>query len=341
VSTEEKTSLADDLGDVYDSLTEEEVEETDDVTVEDAEKEEAASDEVIIIKAEDESDEEEQIEVAEDEEKLEAAVEEEEEEEDDVEPLAHWLKKDKEEFKGLPKNAKEFLVRRDKEFQRHANDKVQESLSIKRALEPIREELVQFGVPEDQAVRTLVGAHVMLKNDPKMAIRQLMNTYKLSPEELFNTDDTQPESDPRVDALENKVTNYEQLMAEREQAALSGRLEEFKKNAEFFDDVMDEMTELAMVERARNPAVVPDIEKLYNKACQMNDTVRVELLKRERAADGKVESTQRSKNAAGTKVKTTPVSKKRKEKTGPKSVRDDLSAVWDEIEERDKTGIAL
>ena len=320
---EEKTSLADDIGEAYDSLAEDEVVETEADNVEevDEEEQETADDEVVGEEAE--SDE------------VDEAEEGEEEKEDDVEPLAHWLKADKDQFKELPSTAKEFLVRRDKEFQRQATEKVNEVMHIKRALEPIKEEITQYGISDDQAVRSLVGAHMMLQKKPKEGIRALMERYRISPEELFSEDDSQDAGDPRVAALENKVTSYEQLMAAKEQAQLAGRLEEFKKNAEFFDDVTPEMTKLAYIERMNNPNVAPDIEKLYEEACQMNSAVRAELMRREAAGIGKAKSTMRSKNAAGTKIKATPVAKKRKtDEESNRSLHDDISAAWDEVEEK-------
>lgn len=314
---EEKTSLADDIGEAFDELSSDEVEETEIAAVEEGavETEEAeASDDVIIIKAS-EDDETEEI-----------------GEEENIEPLAHWLKADKEEFKGLPSKAKEFLIRRDKEFQRQATEKANEVMHIKRALEPIREELNRFGVSDDQAVRTLIGAHKMLQENPKQGIQALMARYQLTPEALFSADDdSRPAVDPRVEALEYKAMQYEQSMMANTQAQVLGRMEEFKKNAEFFDKVTPEMIDVAQLERMRNPNVLPDIEKVYNRACMMNDEVRAELVRREAAGEGKVKSNARSKNAAGTKVKTTPVSKSRTDEAKPRALRDDLSSTWDEM----------
>lgn len=318
---EEKTSLADDIGETFDELSKDEVEETEiEVVEEDAEEVEAeASDDVIVIEA------------AEEEEVIAEEAGEEEEEEEKIEPLAHWLKADKEKFKELPSSAKEFLIRRDKEFQRQATEKSNEVMHIKKALEPIRDELTQFGVSDDQAVRTLIGAHLMLQNNPKQGIQALMARYQLTPEALFSQDDSQPEVDPRIQALENKAMQYEQSMAAQTQAQLAGRLEEFKKNAEFFEQVTAEMIDVAQLERMRNPNVTPDIEHVYNRACMMNDEVRTELARREAAGEGKVKSNARSKNAAGTKVKRTPVTKSRTDETKPRAIRDDLSSTWDEM----------
>jgi len=339
VSTEEQTSLADDIGDVYDELSSE-VEETDaDNVVEDAAEEEVAevideevaeeADETVGVESEGQTDEVE--EVPED-----IPVETDEE----TAPLAHWKMEDKEYFKTLPDDAKKFLVERDKEFQRQASNKVTEVMHIKRALEPIHEEMAQFGVSDDQAVRTLVGAHMMLKNDPKKGIQHLMGQYGLTPETLFSQDDTQDTVDPRIVNLENKAMQYEQNIVAQEQATLAGRIDEFRKNAEFFDEVQGEMTQLAVIERARNPNVTPDIEMLYNRACRMNEAVWEKLESKRRAAGGRVEANNRSANAAGSKVRPTAASKRNKAKTGPRSMREDLEASWDEVEEHEQ-GTAL
>lgn len=327
MSMEEKTSLADDIGESYDELSKDEVEETEIAAVaeEVVETEEAeASDDVIVIEATEETVEE----AGDDEEAIEA----EDDEEESIEPLAHWLKTDKEDFEELPNKQKEFLIRRDKEFQRQATEKSNEVMHIKKALEPIRGELNQFGVSDDQAVRTLIGAHMMLQNNPKKGIQALMARYELTPEALFSAeDDSQATVDPRVEALENKAMQYEQNMVAQNQAQVLGRMEEFKKNAEFFDKVTSEMIDVAQLERMKNPNVTPDIEAVYNRACMMNDEVRTELARREAAGESRVKSTTRSKNAAGTKVKTTPVAKSKTDETKPTALRDDLSSTWDEM----------
>lgn len=340
--TEDKTDLADDMSKVWDDLSQEEVEE-------DVEQE--AADREIIIEASDEESDDEQAEAVEAsadedeavEELEEAEIEapEEESEEDDVEPLAHWKMKDKEMFKSLPKEAKEFLIDRDKTWQRQANEKIQVSAGVQRALDPIREEMTQYGVSDDQAIRTLVGAHKMLQNNPREGILRLMGQYQLSPEELFTEPAEGEKVDPRIEALENKAQQFEQLTMAQQQAAVAAKIEEFKKNAEFFDDVTAEMTHLAAVERAQNPGVVPDIEQLYNKACWMNEGVRAKLIDRQNRDASKEKSTQRSKRASGAKVKATPTARKRAEKDGPTSIRDDLSALYDELATRDETGARI
>lgn len=342
-STEEKTSLADDIGEAYDELSGAEVEET----VEAADEESA--DTVIVIEADDDAEagdveqaEEEPAEESNEEPVAAAGKEEPTEEQDDVEPLAHWYRKDKEMFKKLPREAKEFLIARDKEWQRQANEKVQESLAMRRALEPLREELTQYGISDDQAVRTLVGAHQMLKSDPKRGILHLMNQYKLSPEALFSQEEApQPQVDPEFEMIKNKVLSYEQMMTSNQQAALAARLDEFSKSAEFYEDVIPEMTQLAWAERQRNPNVVPDIQVLYDRACWLNEGVRAKLLKRQSGEVSKAESTQRSKAAAGTKVRPTAAAKRRPDEAKPKSTRDTLAAVWDEVEQRETRGTAL
>jgi hypothetical protein len=338
-STDEKTELKEDLGEIFDHLSEEDpVEEVETEESADDTEEAAAQDEEIVIEAADEESEEseetEEIEVAADEET-------EEEPEDDIEPLAHWLNKDKEMFKGLPKEAKQFLIDRDKEFQRHATHKANEVMHIKRALEPMKEELVEYGISDDQAVRTLVSAHEMLKKNPKAGIKRLMQNYRLTPEELFSEDASQPASDPRLDAIENKVQTYEQVMSEREQVAVAARIDEFRKNAEFFDEVTDEMMQLAAMERSLNPGVILDIERVYNEACWKNESVREKLIERRSRENGKAKATERSKVAASTKIRATPTAKKRGVNAKPGTIADDLAAVWDEVEERNKTGTVI
>lgn len=343
MSMEKENELVDDLGEVYDKLTEEEVvEDNAEDVVEEIEEEVVEEN----VEGEDNAEEEAEPEVAEEQDQeqdqAEEEVEESEEEEaEHIEPLAHWLREDKKMFAELEPKAQEFLIRRDKEFQRQATEKANEVMHLKRALDPVRDEIAQHGISDDQAVRTLVGAHMMLQQKPKQAIQHLMSQYGITPETLFSEDDPTPVTDPRVDALENKVTAYEQGELQRRQAELYGRLVEFKKNAEFWDDVQDQMVYVAQVERSRNPNVTPDIEVVYNKACLMNDRVAGILENRKLAGANKATSTKRSKNAAGAKVKPTAATKKSKPETKPTGQRATIAAIWDELEERDKNNVTL
>lgn len=347
VSTEDRTDLADDLAEVYDKLSEEDAEvDADNVEEDAAEEEEAEEIEDVEESAEDEETEEgagepvDEVDEA-DEADVEETAEEDQDEDDGAAPLEHWKMEDKKYFKTLPARAREFLVERDKEFQRQASAKITEVMHIKRALEPIKEEMSKFGVSDDQAVRTLVGAHKMLVDNPKEGIKHLMGQYNLTPEALFSQDGPEDTVDPRILNLENKAAQYEQSVVAREQAMLAGRIDEFRKNAEFFDEVQGEMTQLAVAARAVNPDVAPDIEVLYNKACRLNEGVWEKLQSRKQKESGKVNANRRSENAAGAKVKPTAASKRQKAKTtGKRSMQDDLYASWDEVAERQQ-GTAL
>ena len=122
MSTEERTDLADDIAAAYDEHSEDEVVEieTDDV-VEDEDAEDVEENVSVEETDEEESTEEESSEEETDAEEEDEKRKDHQEEavEDDVEPLAHWKRDDKEYFKTLPAKAKNFLIERDKEFQRH------------------------------------------------------------------------------------------------------------------------------------------------------------------------------------------------------------------------------
>lgn len=167
-----------------------------------------------------------------------------------------------------------------------------------------------------------------------------MGQYGVTPELLFSEDETQDTADPRIVALENKVTEREQADINARRAAVGARIDEFKKNAEFFEDVKAEMSDRAAIETSKNPGVVPDIQKLYDDACWAVPDVRAKLISRNQAKNEKVKSVDRSKNAAGTKVKSSAESKKVKKDTSPKTLHDDISASFDEVENR-QHGTAL
>jgi hypothetical protein len=198
------------------------------------------------------------------------------------------------------------------------------------------------GISDAQAVRTLVGAHLSLKDKPKESIQYLMRQYGLSAEELFSEESTPTNTveSQRIAELENKATMMERTYEAEHQAGINANLEAFRGQAEFFDDVMGEMIELTYAARAQFPDQTPDLQAIYKKACWSNDAVREKLTARQAADDGTTAATERSMRASKAKVHSTPVAKKTEEKK-PKSLTDALGDNWDAQEKLETTGTAL
>ena len=342
--TEEKEAptLKEDLGRVFDEYEkekEEEVEVEAEEVVEEAEPgadeeshKEAATDEIIEpLKADD----------AEGDEETGEADEDEGDEEEGLEPLQHWRPEDREMFKTLPEEAKEFLIDRDKRFQRSVTRGQEDVADIRKALEPVRQELVKHGVSEGDAVRRLIGAHIRLKDDPANTILELMSSYDIDIGDLTGENGEGEKTGPSDSAVKREVQELrEEMRRDREtrQAGAADKfateVEEFKVDHEFFDDVREEMTAIAWSYSNRKlPS--PPLADLYEKACWQDPVIRKKMIAREGRSDsekGKAEA-KKAKRATKSRVRSTPKSAG-DGKPAKKTLREDLSETYDRMNAR-------
>jgi hypothetical protein len=261
----------------------------------------------------------------------------------DLQPLEHWADEDKNAFKKMPKEAQEFLISKDKKFQAHYTRRLQEVAEIRRALEPARPEMQYFGVSEADAVRRLVGAHKMLQEKPYEAIRFIADTYGI---DLGKSTAAEPRSEDS--AALSEVRSIRQEMANRERMALQARVMDweqkintFKKDHEFFEEVEPAMTRIAEGYAARGEQI-PELASLYDQAIYADPTVRQRELSRQRAAEDRkrVEAekaaAKKARRATGARVRGSSAAAEEKPKN-EKSLHDALSAAWDKAHEQTKT----
>jgi len=306
------------------------------------EEEEVETEEEEAVEAEDSDEEGEEEEVAREEEEAvegdeEVAAEGDEEVEikeprgGKVPPLEHWSQEDKQQFSELPERAQEFLVRRDKQFQAYWTRKLQDVADIKRALEPARAEMEQFGVSEGDAVRRLVGAHKMLQNNPNEGIRYIAETYGI---DLGNLDAPRSEDS----AVMREVASIRQQLAESERQRYQRnvmewdvKIEEFKKDHEFYSALEPDMMRIADVYAHRGEPI-PSLDTLYEQAAWANPTVRARLLSKDeekRLAEQKARA-RKAKKAASTKVHSTSMASEKKPEKTP-SLHQALSENFDKL----------
>lgn len=331
MSEEETVStLKEALGETYDDLNKaEEDVESGEIEEEIAEEVEVKEDEIIepLEAGGDESGEDEE---EESEETSSPESETEETELDAIEPMEHWDNNAKEMFGGLPRDAQEYLVRRDKELQASVTRKHQEVADIRRALDPVRDDLVKYGVSEADAVRRLIGAHKRLVESPLETIRELAVNYGIDIGQLTGDDDnTTVSSDSaamrKITELEEKLARTDEARQAEQASKVGQQLEEFKEGHEFFnDEIQREMAALAWSYH-RNDQRPPELEVLYEKACWANESIREKML--EKQEQKKLESDKgnisKAKRAARTKVKSRKKTSTAKEGK-PKTLREEL-----------------
>lgn len=326
------------LSDVFDELTkepEEKVTPTPNDVAEESESEEvevATDDEVEPLKADSEED---------DVEPGEPEKAEEDPEPGEIKPLEHWRPEDREMFKSIPREAQEFLVDRDKRFQASVTQSQQDIADVKRAFEPIKEELAKAGVSEGEAARRLIGAHMRLKDDPAGTILELMSSYDIDIGDLTGENKDGDKTDRPDSAAKREIRELkEEFQKERDarRAAdghkLATEIEEFKANHEFFDDVREEMTDIAWSYH-RKKVDLPPLADLYEKACWQNESIRKKLIAREGKSKSEKDSIEakKAKRASRAKVRSTPKSSS-EHVAETKTLREDLSATYDRLTAR-------
>lgn len=347
---EERVSLREDLGAAFDDAfgSEDDGEEVadDDSVVEDQEEdatedgEPTAEDAVQDTEGDTEPEPEDGSEDGEDDQE-EGDEPEDPDEPDEIEPLKHWHKEDREVFKTLPKDAQEFLLRRDKEFQASATKKQMEVSDIKRAFDPVRDELVKSGVSEADAIRRLIGAHVSLMEKPKESIMYLMQQYGINPSDILGTVEGGSESTDdvamkEIQDLKRRLKEYEERTEQERISEVGSQIAEFEKSNEFFKQVEPEMAALAR-SHAQAGKPMPTLEKLYEDACWMNESVRKELLDRREKEEVKSkakrgeENISKAKRAAKARVQPSRKTSGTSTKEVKKSLHDDLSEVFDKV----------
>lgn len=324
-AVEETPSSIETMSEVWDELAEEE-------EAEELEEEEEAE----------ELEEEEVAEGEEEEEQVEVEDQEDEEDEEEVEPRIeagarqapeHWSATDAAMFSKLASDAQGFLLEKEKAIQANYTRKYQEIAEVKRAFEPVRTELEQYGVSEADAIRRLIGAHKMLMEKPAEAIEYIAASYGIDL-------DNRGGSGSEESAAMKEVNSLRQQMMDRERAAAMARIEAaqreidaFKKDHDFFDELERDMERIAAGYGARGEQL-PPLKDLYEQAAYANPTVRARLLEKEKASrhqkslEEEKKRARKARRASKTKVHETRTASK-KEKPESQSLRDALRENYD------------
>jgi hypothetical protein len=210
--------------------------------------------------------------------------------------------------------------------------KTKEIAEVRRALDPIRDEIAKAEVTEGEAVKNMVAAHLVLQNNPDIGIQYLAMAYGFSLEDI-NDNWKSPEEFTRNIKEKGKVTRLESELEGRKTREQQesyekqvAEIEEFKKDHPHFDDVEPQMKELAAAALVAGEEK-PKLEELYEKALWLNPEVREKMMNGQKPKTGK---SVKSAKKASTRVKTTPKNKREKPK-GDLSLLDELSQGWDKM----------
>ena len=278
-------------------------------------------------------------------EEVEAATEEDEEgeEPDEVfQPPEHWSSDQKETFKSLPKEAQEVLIKRDAEFQKGYQERVQEVTNLKQAIEPYKQVIAQFGVSEADAVRTLFATYMQIAQRPVDGILALAQRFNALDQlkEQFAPDTDDDFADPEIKALRNQVKelntqlgNFQNQTAQQQQETLLSQIDSFKNKTDdkgdlvhpYFDQVRTRMAPLVnegkSLEDAYNEVVwtVPEFRDKHLKT--------VAAKKKAESDEEKARRVKKAKTAAKTNKTSGKSTVESKETL---SVKQELEAAWNQ-----------
>jgi hypothetical protein len=245
---------------------------------------------------------------------------------EDIKAPASWSAKARESWKTLPSEAKAEIDKREREV----NQVLQQSASarkgmaqLQQTLAPHAQRLINSGVENPmQAIGTLLATEGRLRqgssHEKATTIANLIKQYGVDIETLDGVLSgqgvaSQGASQGRVNAdidaiLNEKLAPFQQYMTEQQkwqQAQLNRSKQEasqsvaqFSQNAEFINDVRNDMADLMDLAAARGREM--SLEEAYNRACMAHPEVSqiLEQRKAQQAMMGTSEAAKAKKRAA-------------------------------------------
>jgi hypothetical protein len=139
-----------------------------------------------------------------------AAVDGKDSQEPPLEAPKNWSEDVRSKFKDLPRDAQEYMLKRDKEMTADYTRKTQEVAeqrksfeSLDKVIAPMRQQIAASGVGEAEYISRLLNADMALRNNPKMAIKQLAQGYGIDLSSIEETVDWN-DSDPQITQLKQQ-----------------------------------------------------------------------------------------------------------------------------------------
>lgn len=196
----------------------------------------------------------------------------------------HWSEGDRSLFVKAPREVQQRWLDREKEYTKGFDAKAQEAAAMRREREQLDELLSPFardlelrGMPRQQFLGSLIGAHKFLLENPNEAIKWIAQQYGVELSAL--NESAQP--DPQLSrlnkgfqTLEQRLNGFVGAQQQAEHQANLGKVQTFAEAKDdkgqplhpFFDDVAEDVLVLMK-------SGVRDLDAAYTKAVRMNDEV--------------------------------------------------------------------
>ena len=228
-----------------------------------------------------------------------------------LEAPKNWSEDVKGTFKDLPREAQEYMLKRDKEMTADYTRKTQEVAqqrksyeSLDRVIAPMRQQIAASGVGEAEYISRLLNADMALRNNPKMAIKQLAQGYGIDLSSIEETGDWN-ESEPQIAQLQQQnqailaeLNQFKQQNLQSARQQTENQISTFAQSTDakgnlkypHFEQVRVKMGNLIDAGEAKG------LEDAYSKAVRLDDNLYKQSLESQRKS-AKAEEDAKRKSA--------------------------------------------
>jgi len=249
-----------------------------------------------------------------------AAVDGQDSQEPPLEAPKNWSEEVRSKFKDLPRDAQEYMLKRDKEMTADYTRKTQEVAeqrksfeSLDKVIAPMRQQISASGISEAEYISRLLNADLALRNNPKMAIKQLAQGYGIDLSS-YDSDSVEYETDSQITQLKQQnqailaeLNQFKQQNLQSARQQTENQINTFantkdeKGNLKYphFDKVRTKMGNLIDANEAKG------LEDAYAKAVRLDDELYKESLDNQRK-QAKAEEDARRKAAVEKAKKVRP-----------------------------------
>jgi len=270
---------------------------------------EAEGSEELDQKATDEDEETPEEEASTSEEPEEAAEETEESEDTPVSAPENWNEDDRKMFDSLPNEAKDRLLKREKEMTADYTRKTQdlaeqrkELEALNKVLEPARQNIAATGIGEAEYISRLLNADAALRQNPKVALQQLAQGYGVNLESLNTESESWNDPDPQIAQLQKQVLDVKGELNQFKQHNVQSARNETENHIKTFSEEKDAEGKLMHphFEKLRvkmgnliDAGEAKNLEEAYTKSIRLDDDLYKETLKTQRTQAKKEEDKRR------------------------------------------------
>lgn len=233
-----------------------------------------------------------------------------------VQPPEDWPEEWREKLETLESDdARQLLIDQYKKFQADYTRKTQDVAEVKKALEPISEELSLRGMSEGQYVRQLTAMDRYLTQNPVDGLQKIMQHYGVSPEHLAGSGEDDDLSDPEVSQLKSKIQELEGKLQQRDQQQEQASQQQIQQQVQEFANERDEQGNLKRPHFEQLKTAMggllqsghaTTLEDAYEQAKWADPQVREQLLKEQTRQASENTEKQRKKKAQKAKKARTP-----------------------------------